>query len=265
MSEHVRQSYLSDLGVTVWTSTVTLENALATPEDMLSQHLTNPTEIQPAALTNKKAADKVDIGGATDNASSASRAKLKDQFANLGQEVRPSKVAPDKPEVSNEATANTATEKVPRFRLRMMAVSEQLILVDDISEQAPGFTRFHRQLISQLLYSLKLPSHASYDVQEVHWPLVPDAKIDQSSSEASKAVAMKLRLLASKHKIKSILLCGDQSSKWARDTKFQGLSIGAGFEDEHGLKFVTSHGLDRIMQTPSLKKQFWAHVRHLRG
>lgn len=272
MSEQIRQQHLNNLGVTVWTSTVTLENALATPEAMLVEHVATPSEPARPATAKEQTTSK---DGSTEVAvtpSNDTREKLRDQFANLGLQAKPSKEPhnSDKEparttETSKQAIVNSVNEAVPKFRLRMMAVSDELLIVDDISDSAPGFTRFHRLIISQLLSSLNLPMHPSYDVQEVHWPLVPGAKIDQSPAEALKAILMKLRLLASKHKTSSILLCGEQSSKWARDTKYQDLDIGTGFEDEHGLKFVTSHGLDHLMQTPSAKKQLWLHVRHLRS
>lgn len=272
-TEQVRQDYLEAMGIQTWFPRYQLSNAQpARPFDWIKEDAASWQQEQAVSPTSQpEAADKV---GPTDTG--YTRLRASDILSQAAIDEAPKK-EPEKKEAPEEKTAaprRTGTPATSKFRLVVQKISDSCLVVAEMPHSGLNqFTRFHQQLLDDLLFALNiLPTNplAMGAVKEFIWPISDNrglmSQLNQDDDAAADAVCAYLsnQFGLSSHKV--VLLLGQSAARFVIDPHKPFDELRGIQEGTHSQQlFAISHGLNELMKLSHLKAEAWQDLAPLRS
>ncbi len=190
------------------------------------------------------------------------------------QEAAVSAVSESLPDDSGQTESGPesqiGTNEVPRFRLEVIKLEDNKLIIAEVPHSAVGgFSRFHQQLLDDLLrsidWSAETAARASF-----HWPVVSNGSIDQGEGVARDALRSYLqRDFFWDHPL-DVLLLGRQSIEFivggngdSPHQFTQRMQPGETLSQD-GKTLVLCHSLNEMMKLPGLKCETWLHLSSMK-
>ena len=265
--EQVRQDYLEAMGVQTWFPRYQLANAQpARPFDWIKEDVAACQQEQPEPHISPSEATKV--GPAETGYTRLRASDILSQAAI--DEVPEKEAARTRPEAEEQpAPRRVGTPATSKFRLVVQAISDECLVVAEMPHSGLNqFTRFHQQLLNDLLFALKIKPGNSRSVKEFVWPISDNrglmSQLNQDDDAATDAVCAYLcnQFGLTHHNL--VLLLGQAAARFVIDPH-------ASFDELRGIKegthsqqvFAVSHGLNELMKLSHLKAEAWQDLAPL--
>ena len=278
-TEQVRQDYLEAMGVQTWFPRYQLSNARpARAFDWIKEDAA--AWQQKKALTQTSQPEVAKVGPAETGytrlrASDILSQAAIDDFSKKESKKEPGKESEkesDKKEIPEEKPAVTrriGTPATSKFRLVVQKISDDCLVVAEMPHSGLNqFTRFHQQLLDDVLFALNIQPANPQPVKEFIWPISDNrglmSQLNQDDDAAADAVCAYLsnQFGLSHHKI--VLLLGQAAARFVIDPN-------KAFDDLRGMQegthsqqvFAVSHGLNELMKLSHLKAEAWQDLAPL--
>lgn len=268
--EQVRQDYLEAMGVQTWFPRYRLINARpARPFDWIKEDAAawqQEKKPPPARQPEAAKAGPVETGYTRLRASDILSQAAIDDLPGKEQKKEPEKKpSPDEP-VASRRPGTAATSK---FRLVVQKISDECMVVAEMPHSGLNqFTRFHQQLLNDLLFALDILPANAQPVREFVWPISDNrglmSRLNQDDDAAAEAVCAYLsnQFSLSHHKI--VLLLGQAAARFV-------INPHKAFDDLRGIQagthrqqaYAVSHGLNELMKLSHLKAEAWQDLAPL--
>lgn len=182
--------------------------------------------------------------------------------------IRPSdimrKVTPEKPENIAETTPIKAkpAKLAERFRLVTLSINTDCLMVSELPSTGMNqFTRFHEQLVRNLLFSVGISVEPELHSALFDWPIAGN-RMDQDEQAAYEAVHGYLTNQFGLRRRKILFLLGRNCVRYTLGREVDFDDICGVSADDHQIT-VVSHSLDALMKLPSLKADTWRDISPL--
>ena len=271
-TEQVRQDYLEAMGVQTWFPRYQLTNARpARPFDWIKEDAA--TWHQEKAVTQASQPEATKVGPAETGytrlrASDILSQAAIDDFQKKEPEKEPEKKqTPEEKPVEPRRAGTPATSK---FRLVVQIISDDCLVVAEMPHSGLNqFTRFHQQLLDDLLFALNIQPNNSQPVKEFVWPISENrglmSQLNQDDDAAADAVCAYLSNQFGLPRHKIVLLLGQAAARFVIDPH-------KAFDDLRGIQdgthsqqvFAVSHGLNELMKLSHLKAEAWQDLASLK-
>ena len=266
-TEQVRQDYLEAMGIQTWYPRYQLSNARpARPFDWIKEDAATWQQEKTASPASQPEAGKV--GPAE---TGYTRLRASDILSQAAIDEAPDKTPEKKetPEEKSSAPRRVGSPATSKFRLVVQKISDDCLVVAEMPHSGLNqFTRFHQQLLEDLLFALNIQQTSPQQVKEFIWPISDNrglmSQLNQDDDAAADAVCAYLsnQFGLSHHKV--VLLLGQAAARFVVDPH-------KGFDNLRGIKegihsqpfFAVSHGLNELMKLPHLKAEAWQDLAPL--
>ena len=162
----------------------------------------------------------------------------------------------------SEATLKTSIDIVPPFKLVVISVHPDILVVSDmpVRQQGQSVTALHQKLLYHLCCGLRwsINPEAQWSCNEIIWPL-PALK-NQSWQEACDAIWGFLNNLFGFSRRKRVLLLGTSSAQYVLKMKNELEKIVGVRTIDCGPRLGISYSLDQMLKVPALKARVWEHL-----
>ncbi len=147
--------------------------------------------------------------------------------------------------------------EVPRCRLEVIALSDTQWVIADLPHfEVGGFTRFHQQLLQDIVRSIGWPLTMEQR-RGFHWPLIDNGSIDQGSTVAHDTLHYWLQRDERWQRSSQLMLLGPQAiSLVLNESREPGAVI-----THEGKTLLLCHSLNALMKLPELKRDTWRCLR----
>jgi|GEM_PF-4264130 len=248
-SESLRQGYLKAMGIQTWFPRCQLANAQPPrPFDWIAEDASAFAETQPVANAPQPTQPQPP--------SDYSPTKPADI---LGQFMPAAKPAGEPTATREPIKQQTAL--ISRFRLVIVPVSDDCLVVAEMPHSGLNqFSRYHQQLLNDILRALKLSGNNAPVVREFIWPMTDRrgllGQLEQDDCAAADAVSVYLHTQHALARRKTVLLLGQAAARFVLDPQknfeqLRGLQPGA---EQH---IAVTYGLNELMKQPVLKREAW--------
>ena len=266
-TEQVRQDYLEAMGIQTWFPRYQLSNAQpARAFDWIKEDVA--TWQQENADTRTSQPETVKVGPTE---SGYTRLRASDILSQAAIDETPDKESGKKPAKEEQATVppRLGIPATSKFRLVVQTVSNECLVVAEMPHSGLNqFTRFHQQLLNDLIFALGIQQTSPQPAREFVWPISDNrglmGQLNQDDEAAADAVCAFLsnQFGLAQHRI--VLLLGQAAARFviAPDKVFDDLrGIQEGTHSQQ--VFAASHGLNELMKLPHLKAEAWQDLAPL--
>ena len=262
VQEQVRQDYLEAMGIQPWFPRCQLPNALPPrPFDWISEDVEAWQNEQGTPTPSTPSSEEV--GPA---ANGYRRLRVSDILsqAHIEDDSKSTPADNKKPEPEEKKVKpRRGAPATSKFRLVVQAVSDECLIVAEMPHSGLNqFTRFHQNLLNDILRALKLTVDLPPSIREFVWPISENrglmSQLDQDDSAAADAVCAFLsnQFGLTHHKI--VILLGQAAARFV-------IEPDKNFDELRGIQkgmhpkqiFAVSHGLNELMKLPQLKAEAW--------
>lgn len=263
VQEQVRQDYLEAMGVQPWFPRCQLPNAQAPrPFDWITEDIQQWQSEQGLLATATPSAEEV--GPVANGYSKIRVSDILSQAHILDEDSKNKRKVPSQqPQQDVEIKPKRGASATSKFRLIVQKVNENCLVVAEMPHSGLNqFTRFHQNLLNDMLRALKLPLSVQPSIREFVWPISDNrglmGHIDQDDTSAAEAVCGFLSNQFGLAQRKIVLLLGQAAARFVIEPSknFDALrGIQQGIHPEQ--IFAASHGLNELMKVPQLKAEAW--------
>lgn len=262
ITEQSRQDYLDAMGVQTWFPRTVLPNALPHRE------FDFPEEFADSEVNKELSAREAMLALGLPEHQEAPEPAAKTP-------ARPSLVTePAVSEPEKKAESETSASKArpapatSKFRLVTLAPNDECLVIAEMPHSGLNqFTRFHMQLLNDILRSIRHVAQPDLSISEFVWPLGSMGLIgqmDQDDNAAADAVCAYLSNQFGLARRKLVLLFGPAAARFVIDPErtfeeLRGVQPGLHAEQH----FAVSHGLNELMKLPALKAEAWKDLSPL--
>ena len=248
-SESRRQGYLKAMGIQTWFPRCQLANAQAPRSfDWITENAKDFPAAQPVINTFHT--------GQPQSQAAYSPTKPADI---LGQFL-PVEKPTEQPTAILEPVKQQSIS-ISRFRLVIISVSDDCLVVAEMPHSGLNqFSRYHQQLLNDILRALKLSGNHAPTMREFIWPMADRrgllSQLEQDDCAATDAVNVYLNTQHRLASRKTVLLFGQAAARFVLDPQ-------KSFEQLRGLQpnseqhIAVTHGLNELMKQPVLKREAW--------
>ncbi len=249
LNESLRQGYLKAMGIQTWFPRYQLANAQAPRSfDWITEDAGNFAAAQP--VTNLLRTVQPQPQAAY---SPTKPADILGQFM-------PAEKPVEKLAVALEPVKQQSIS-LSRFRLVILSVSDDCLVVAEMPHSGLNqFSRYHQQLLNDILRALKLGGNNAPAMREFIWPMTDRrgllSQLEQDDCAAADAVNVYLNTQHRLASRKTVLLFGQAAARFVLDPQ-------KSFEQLRGLQatseqhIAVTHGLNELMKQPVLKREAW--------
>ena len=270
-TEQVRQDYLEAMGIQTWFPRYQLSNAQpARPFDWIKEDAAIWQQEKTASHASQPEAGKV---GPTETG--YTRLRASDILSQAAIDDVPKKDPEKESEVKASSEEKSAvsrrvgTPATSKFRLVVQKISDECLVVAEMPHSGLNqFTRFHQQLLDDVLFALNITQTNPQPVKEFIWPISDNrglmSQLNQDDEAAADAVCAYLsnQFGLARHKV--VLLLGQAAARFVIDPN-------KSFDDLRGIQegthsqqvFAVSHGLNELMKLSHLKAEAWQDLAPL--
>ena len=270
-TEQVRQDYLEAMGIQTWFPRYQLSNARpARPFDWIKE---DATAWQQEKTTSPASTPETGKVGPTETGYTRLRASdiLSQAAIDDIPEKEPKKESEkkDTQEEKPAALRRVGTPATSKFRIVVQKISDDCLVVAEMPHSGLNqFTRFHQQLLEDVLFALNISQNNSQPGREFIWPISDNrglmSQLNQDDDAAADAVCAYLsnQFGLSHHKV--VLLLGQAAARFVIDPHKSFDDLRGIQEGTHGQQvFAVSHGLNELMKLSHLKAEAWQDLAPL--
>lgn len=177
-------------------------------------------------------------------------------------------VEPEPPAKQTTTVVDKAALNYSQFRLIVQPINDDVLVVVQMPYTGlMQFSSYHQQLLSDILFTLKLPNTLQTAHREFVWPMTQFntgllAELGQDDGAAAEAVQAFLNNQFGFEKQQTVLLLGEAAARFV-------LEPTADFETLRGVRtagkqrIAITHSLNELMKQPVLKQEAWDDLRPL--
>ncbi|OED44995.1 hypothetical protein ACH42_06160 [Endozoicomonas sp. (ex Bugula neritina AB1)] len=261
--ERVRQDYLEAMGIQTWFPRCQLPNAQPPrPFDWIQEDAAAWQQEQPS-LSSQERPPNPEHQGPT---SSYSRPRASDILSQAHINEKPD--ATSTPETAAQPVEQPKSllgiPASSQFRLIIQSINEDCLVVAEMPHSGlDQFTRFHQDLLNDILFALKISPDANTSASgEFVWPL-PERRglmghINKDDHSAVEAVCAFLSNQYGFARRKTVLLLGQAAARFVIDPDKTFDDLRGVQQGTHGNQyFATTYGLNELMKLPQHKAEAW--------
>lgn len=245
-SESLRQGYLKAMGIQTWFPRYQLTNAQL---PRLFEGIAEDTDTSTPAAIHQPSSDY----------SPTKPADILGQFIPATQPVEEPAAPPD--------TVKQPTVPASQFRLVIVSVSDDCLVVAEMPHTGLNqFSRFHQQLLNDILRALNISTNSAPAIREFVWPMTDRrgllSQLEQDDDAAADAVNVYLNTQHDLARRKTILLLGQAAARFVLNPqkKFEQLR---GLQTNSGQRFAVTYSLNELMKQSVLKREAWQDLAPL--
>ncbi|PJE80870.1 hypothetical protein CI610_00118 [invertebrate metagenome] len=280
LKESTRQAYLEAMGIQVWYPRVVLPYArvarvIRQEEYQPVKSLSDPGTSAGAVMVSESAVISTSSPAIASSCDSSEKTPA--------VPVRAADILGAFPDTIHENPRTETTSVVPPvkniaptpFRLIIQEINPETLMVADMPVKGVNpFTRFHQQLLGDILHALCFSDISCRQlVREFSWPLGGTdysrglmSRIQQDDQAAHEAVCAFLENQFGLSRRRFLLVLGHSAVRFLIDPdgafdNLRGVHPGV----SEGQRIIVSHGLDELMKVPGLKEECWQDISALRA